>query len=131
MIIGRTTRELPLNLWGVEAILPAGTQVHLVEGASGTRGNLWAVSSEPLLIELSGGNTHDPKYRYAFVPEDAVEMTTSTVTGRLTNREPELQNLPGTLAHRLEMYWARHARPASTPATRRPCAPRSSPPARR
>lgn len=48
--------------------IPAGTEVIPVEGGMGTE---WAVKSEKLLIDLTG-NTHDPKYRYCFVPSDVV-----------------------------------------------------------
>ncbi|MDQ0475255.1 hypothetical protein [Labrys wisconsinensis] len=73
MAAHRTNRDLPMNLWGSQAVLPKGTLVHLVKGASGigTEGDLWAVSNTKLLMDLTG-NTHDPKYRYAFVPTDAV-----------------------------------------------------------
>lgn len=66
-----TTRDLQMNLWGQPVTLPEGTEVILVEGASGTKGDLYAVKSVELLKKLSG-NTHDPEYRYAFVPADAV-----------------------------------------------------------
>lgn len=67
-----TNRDLKMNLWGTEVTLPEGTEVELIKGASGTEGDLYAVKSTQLLIDLTG-NTHDPKYRYAFVPTDAVD----------------------------------------------------------
>lgn len=66
-----TNRGLELNLWGQKVTLPAGTKVRLIKEASGTEGDLYAVESVKLLIELTG-NAHDPHYRYAFVPTDAV-----------------------------------------------------------
>lgn len=51
--------------------IPKGTRVHLVKGADGMRGDLWAVSSVSLLVNLTGNNW-DPHYRYAWVPADAV-----------------------------------------------------------
>jgi hypothetical protein len=38
----------------------------LVKGASGTKDDLYAVADAKLLVDLTG-NSHDPKYRYAFV----------------------------------------------------------------
>ena len=67
----RTNRDLRMNLWGSEVIIPKGTEVMLVQQADGIKGDLWAVRSEQLLMDLTG-NTHDPKYRYAFVPDDYV-----------------------------------------------------------
>lgn len=64
--MAKTTKDLPMNLWGTPVVLPAGTKVEQI-GIGGQ----YAVVSTKLLIELTG-NTHDPKYRYAFVPEDAV-----------------------------------------------------------
>jgi len=69
-----TTRDLELNLWGSTVTVPKGTKVRLVKGASGTKGDLYAVDSVKLLIGLTG-NAHDPHYRYAFVPTDAVGET--------------------------------------------------------
>ena len=66
-----TNRDVPLELWGSNVIIPKGTRVRLVKDASGTKGDLWAVESVSFLIKLTG-NSHDPKYRYAFVPDDAV-----------------------------------------------------------
>lgn len=66
-----TTRDLELDLWGSKVTLPKGTRVRLIKGASGTEGDLYAVESTKLLMDLTG-NTHDPNYRYAFVPTDAV-----------------------------------------------------------
>lgn len=34
-----------------------------------------------------------------------------TATGRLTKSEPEIQNIPGTPAHALEMFYARYGAP--------------------
>ncbi len=65
-------RDLPITLWGSEVVIPKGTKVRLIKSASGTEGDLYAVESISLLMELTG-NTHDPKYRYAFVPTDAVD----------------------------------------------------------
>jgi hypothetical protein len=48
--------------------IPAGTQLVAVQNGIGTE---YAVSSVALLIKLTG-NTHDPKYRYCFVPSDVV-----------------------------------------------------------
>ena len=69
--MAKTNRPLEMNLWGVTTTIPEGTPVILVKGADGLMGDLWAVQSKKLLVELTG-NTHDPKYRYAFVPSDAV-----------------------------------------------------------
>jgi hypothetical protein len=41
-------------------------------------------------------------------------MKRKSPTGRLTTGEPEIQNLPGTPAHELEMLYARHGTPRST-----------------
>lgn len=75
-----TSRDLPMNLWGADVVLPAGTDVMLLKNASGTAPfNKWAVQSEALLMKLTG-NTHDPKYRYAWVPDDAVTMPKGEVS---------------------------------------------------
>lgn len=72
-----TSRDLPLTLWGTDVVLPAGTEVMLLENTSGTAPfDLWAVKSEKLLMQLTG-NAHDPKYRYAWVPADAVAPPTA------------------------------------------------------
>ena len=52
--------------------LPKGTAVVLVKGADGLKGDLWAVRDHTLIVKLTG-NSHDPKYRWTWVPEDAVE----------------------------------------------------------
>lgn len=69
----RTTRDLQLTLWGAAVTLPKGTAVTLVKGGSGTEGDVYAVRDTALLVKLTG-NRHDPRYRYAFVPTDAVEQ---------------------------------------------------------
>ena len=69
--MAHTKRDLTLTAWGATFTLPNGTAVHKVKNASGTEGDLWAVTSTALLIDLTG-NTHDPKYRYCFVPESEV-----------------------------------------------------------
>jgi hypothetical protein len=69
--MAKTNRELTLNAWNTQIDLPAGTLVRLIKGADGILGDLYAVESQKLLIELTG-NSHDPKYRYLFVPSDAV-----------------------------------------------------------
>jgi hypothetical protein len=64
-------RPVTLTLWGATFTVPAGTACTLIKGASGTEGDLYAVTSVALLIRLSG-NGFDPHYHYAFVPTDAV-----------------------------------------------------------
>lgn len=71
-MMAKTNRDLPMTLWGSPVVIPAGTTVHLIRNASGTEGDLWAVSDIKRLMTLTG-NHHDPKYRYAFVPADAVD----------------------------------------------------------
>lgn len=68
----RTTRDLQVNFCGSSFTLPAGTMCHLVKGASGTEGDLFAVSQSKVIADLSG-NPHDAKYRYCWVPADTVE----------------------------------------------------------
>lgn len=46
--------------------IPAGTRAVLVEGQGGG----WAVDDIPLIVRLTG-NTHDPHYRYAWLPAEA------------------------------------------------------------
>jgi hypothetical protein len=48
--------------------IPAGTRCVAVDGPMGMA---WAVGDVRLLMRLTG-NTHDPKYRYVFLPNDAV-----------------------------------------------------------
>ena len=71
--MSKLNRDVEMVYHGTPITLPAGTIVDLIKGASGTQGDLYAVRSIALLIELTG-NTHDPKYRYAFVPTDAVDV---------------------------------------------------------
>lgn len=71
--MAKLNRDVSMNYHGTPITLPAGTTVTLVKEASGTEGDLYAVQSVKLLIELTG-NAHDPKYRYAFVPTDAVDV---------------------------------------------------------
>ena len=70
--MAKLNRNINMLYHGTPITLPAGTAVTLVKGASGTEGDLYAVESVKLLIELTG-NTHDPKYRYAYVPTNAVD----------------------------------------------------------
>lgn len=68
-----TTREVTIDYLAelgraahCRVTIPAGTVAVLVEGHGGG----WAVASEALLMRLTG-NTHDPRYRYAFLPDEA------------------------------------------------------------
>jgi hypothetical protein len=65
---GKLKRDLPINLWGTDVVLPKGTNVEYPSKIN----SMWAVASVDLLIKLTG-NTHDPKYRYAWVPTDEVD----------------------------------------------------------
>jgi hypothetical protein len=49
--------------------IPAGTRAIAVMNPSGFK---WAVDDVPLLIELTG-NSHDPQYRYAYLPDEAMQ----------------------------------------------------------
>lgn len=64
----KTNRDITMNLWGKICTIPAGTRVHFVAGTGGG----WVVSSERLLIDLTG-NDHDPRYRYAWIGESDVD----------------------------------------------------------
>lgn len=66
-----TTRSLELSFCGSKFTLPAGTLCHLVKGADGLKGDLYAVSQAKVIMDLTG-NKHDPIYRYCWVPADAV-----------------------------------------------------------
>lgn len=68
----KTTRPLEINFCGSRFTLPAGTMCHLVRGADGISGDLFAVSQAKVVVDLSG-NKHDATYRYCWVPADAVE----------------------------------------------------------
>jgi hypothetical protein len=48
--------------------IPAGTKLRLVDDPMGVA---WAVDDVQLLIELTG-NSHDPIYRYVYVPNSLV-----------------------------------------------------------
>jgi hypothetical protein len=68
----RLKHDVTANLWGSVVTIPAGTRCELVRGASGTKGDLFAIADVAKLIELTG-NAHDPHYRYAFVDNADVE----------------------------------------------------------
>jgi hypothetical protein len=51
---------------GIDVTIPKGMLLLKVNGK-------YAVQSTALLIKLTG-NTHDPKYRWCYVPADAVEV---------------------------------------------------------
>lgn len=61
----RTTEDIDLDLWGASVTIPRGTAIK--KSPCG-----FFVESIRLLIKLTG-NTHDPIYRYAWVPEAFVE----------------------------------------------------------
>lgn len=71
---GVVARDLFMNLWGMSCTVPQGTRVKLIVGADGVKGDVWAIADVAVLIALTG-NDHDPKYRYAWVPADAVTPT--------------------------------------------------------
>lgn len=48
--------------------IPAGTRAVLVRNGMGDQ---WAVDDVPLLVRLTG-NDHDPQYRYAWLPDSAM-----------------------------------------------------------
>lgn len=56
--------------------LPAGSRVTLVKNASGIDGDLFAAADITQLKALTG-NTHDPVYRYLFLPADLIEGDTA------------------------------------------------------
>lgn len=75
MTVHVTARDIdfPENRMYPAFTLPKGTVVVLIKNADGILGDLWAVRSPKVIMDLTG-NTHDPKYRYTFVPaEDVVE----------------------------------------------------------
>lgn len=76
----KTNRDIhfPENRMYPAFTIPQGTVVTLIKGASGTEGDLWAVRDAKLIMDLTG-NTHDPKYRYTWVPADAVEAIDPTI----------------------------------------------------
>lgn len=65
----RTSRELDLIAFGIPIKVPAGTALVPSKGGMGVD---YAVASQAWLVAMTG-NTHDPKYRFVFVPKDAVE----------------------------------------------------------
>lgn len=67
-MLGTLKQDHTLTLWDCTFTLPAGTQMQLIQGIGGG----WAVRSVKLLIDLTG-NTHDPVYRYCFVPKELVD----------------------------------------------------------
>lgn len=79
---GVTSHMITLMAWGTPITLPPGTRVHLVVGADGVKGDLWAVSDVKLLQELTG-NAHDPKYRYLWIDAAAVKVTQPARAGAL------------------------------------------------
>lgn len=69
-----TSRAVTLNAWGTSITVPAGTRLSSIKNGLGTD---YAVDDAPLLARLTG-NTHDPKYRYLFVPHDTVQEVAVT-----------------------------------------------------
>jgi len=69
MAQGRTIKAVTVNYHGSRITLPVDTRVISVMGGLGPS---WAVANAGLVMELTG-NTHDPKYRYCWVPDDAVK----------------------------------------------------------
>lgn len=70
-----TTREVTVdylaNLGPAAACkvtVPVGTPALLIQDGSGAE--FWAVADVAWLVEVTG-NTHDPYYRYCFIPPDA------------------------------------------------------------
>lgn len=61
------TEDYRTTFYGADIVLPAGAAVVFVEGNGGG----FALASTQLLIELTG-NTHDPVYRYAWIPAQRV-----------------------------------------------------------
>ena len=68
--MARLSRDVTIVYAGAEITIPKGTRLLIVPGGGGEVH--FAVESQALLTRLTG-NTHDPKYRYAFMPADAVE----------------------------------------------------------
>jgi hypothetical protein len=70
----RTTTQPATVTWLAEmgaaaacrVTIPAGTRAKLVEGTGGG----WVVEDVDLLVRLTG-NSHDPHYRYLFLPAEA------------------------------------------------------------
>jgi hypothetical protein len=69
----RLNKAVKRTIWGSDIVLPAATPLILIKGASGTKGDLYAVRDVSLLIELTG-NAHDPNYRYCFVDDEDVTI---------------------------------------------------------
>ena len=65
----RTSRDLDIVAFDVPIKVPAGTRLVPSTGGMGTD---YAIASSDWLMKATG-NTHDPKYRFVFVPKDAVE----------------------------------------------------------
>lgn len=65
----RLKRELEVNAWGAKITLPIGTKICLVIEENGG----YAVADSEWLKQVTG-NTHDPEYRFLYVPADAVEI---------------------------------------------------------
>lgn len=63
-----TKRDLPMNLWGVDVVIPKGARVKFIDGNGGG----FAIEDTQLLIALTG-NTHDPIYRYAWIADSEVK----------------------------------------------------------
>lgn len=66
-------RDYTMNYCGTDITLPKGTRLQLVRDRTGKR-TLYAVRYARDLVALTG-NTHDPKYRYCFVPEELVDQS--------------------------------------------------------
>lgn len=66
-----TKRSVEASLGGHVYLVPAGTKVGFIERASGGAG-AWAVASEAVVAAITQ-NPHDAKYRYLFVPDNAVD----------------------------------------------------------
>lgn len=64
--------DLSVDAWGVDIVLPAGTRVR--EVANGMGVIEYAIDDVALLQRLTG-NSHDPVYRWLFVPGEAVDSS--------------------------------------------------------
>lgn len=75
---GKLREDHTVTLWNSTFTVPKGAALIQLANVDLVKGDLWAVESEKLLADLTG-NSHDPKYRYCFIPAELVDIEGITI----------------------------------------------------